>query len=189
MPLVMALGCCYRRCVRGASLGQQKGRRPFQERRPGGCLSFAGSPALAGSGSRRLAGDLGKTSERLCVAHGNVGEHLAVELHAGERQAVHELRVAHAVEPGRRVDAGDPELAEVALAVAPVAVGVFVGLQQRLLGAPVVRVRLTAEALGLLENCPALLASVDGTLDPGHLPTPNMRFTRGTSSSWRILGP
>src|ERR1700733_145877 len=67
------------------SLEQQKGRRPFQERRPGGCLSFAGSPALAGSGSRRLAGDLGETSERLCVADSDVSEHLAVELHAGER--------------------------------------------------------------------------------------------------------
>ena len=114
----------------------------------------------AGSGSRRLAGDLGKTSEGVGVAHGDVGEHLAVELDAGQLEAVHELRVAHAVLARGGVDARDPQAAEVALAVAPVAVGVGVGLQQRLLGALVVRVRLAAEALRQLERRAALLARV-----------------------------
>src|ERR1700690_3267269 len=114
--------------------------------------------SVAGSGSRRLAGDLGKTSERVGVAHGDVGEHLAVELDAGQLEAVHQLRVAHAVDPCGGVDAGDPQAAEVALAVAPVAVGVGVCLEQSLLGALVVGVCLAAEALGLLEYGTALLA-------------------------------
>src|SRR5579871_6357260 len=95
---------------------------------------------LFGSGSRRLAGDLGETSEGVGVVHGDVGEHLAVELDARAGEAVHELRVAHAVLPRGRVDASDPEAPEVALAVAPIAVGVGVGLDQGLLGALVVGV-------------------------------------------------
>src|ERR1035441_1454839 len=88
-------------------------------------MSIAGVPGR-GSGSRRLAGDLGETSEGLCVTHRDVGQHLAIQLHTGQRHAVHELRVAHAVDPRRRVDARDPQAPEVALAVAPVAVGVGV---------------------------------------------------------------
>src|SRR5262249_27279460 len=95
---------------------------------------------------------------------------------------VHELRVAHPVGFGRGVDAGDPQAAEVALAVAPVAVGVRVRLHQRLLGALVVRVRLAAVALRQLERRAALLARAKRALDAGHLPPPSLRFPRGTSS-------
>src|SRR5271154_2367036 len=151
-------------------------------------MSSAGFPAAGRSGARRLAGDLGETSERVGVAHGDVGEHLAIELDAGQGQAVHELRVAHAVDARSGVDAGDPQPAEVALAVAPVAVGVRVGLQQRLLGALVVGVRLAAEALGLLEYGAALLARADGALDARHLPTPSIRLIRGTSSAETSIG-
>src|ERR1700704_5297509 len=96
--------------------------------------------SVAGSGSRRLAGDLGKTSEGVGGAGGGGRGALAA---------------------GGGVDARDPQAAEVALAVAPVAVGVGVRLHQRLLGALVVRVRLAAEALRQLERRAALLARVD----------------------------
>ena len=50
---------------------------------------------LVGSaGRQRLAGALGKASEGVGVADCDVREDLAVELDAGELQAVHELRVA-----------------------------------------------------------------------------------------------
>src|SRR4051812_49783565 len=75
----------------------------------------------ADSGRRRLAGALGESAEGLGVAHGDVGQHLAVELDAGQLEAVHERAVAHAVLARGGVDAGDPEAAEVALAVAAVA--------------------------------------------------------------------
>src|SRR6202050_1491752 len=140
------------------------------------------------SGSRRLAGDLGDTSKRVRVAHRDVSEHLTVELHAGQLEAVHQLRVAHVVKTRRRVDARDPQPAKVTLAVAPVAVGVRVGLQQGLLGAPVVGVRLAAKALGQGKRRAALLACAHRALDAGHLPTPSMRLTRGTSCSCRIAG-
>src|ERR687895_1330502 len=68
------------------------------------------------SGSRRLPGALGKASEGLGVADGDVGQHLAIELDLGQAQPVHELAVAHALAPGGRVDAGDSQAPEVALA-------------------------------------------------------------------------
>src|SRR4051794_33357385 len=76
---------------------------------------------LGGSGRRRLTGGVGESGEGLGVADGDVREDLAVELDAGELEAVHELAVAHAVLARGGVDARDPEAAEVALAVAAVA--------------------------------------------------------------------
>src|SRR4051794_8789736 len=127
---------------------------------------------LGGSGRRRPTGGVGGSGERLGVADGDVREDLAVEFDAGELEAVHELAVAHAVLARGGVDARDPEAAEVALAVAAVAVRVGVRLHDRFLGALVVAVRLAAEALGALERRAALLAGVDGALDAGHRPLP-----------------
>src|SRR5215210_6931367 len=144
---------------------------------------------FGGSGRRRLAGALGESPEGLGVAHGDVGQHLAVQLDAGQLQAVHERAVAHALLAGGGVDAGDPQAAEVALAVAPVAIGVGVGLHDRLLGPLVVRAGLAAEALRALEGRAALLAGVDGALDPRHLdPAPSSFLTRLASSGFRIVG-
>src|SRR5439155_26499143 len=78
---------------------------------------------------RGLPGCLGESAERLRVAHGDVGKHLAIQLDAGQAQAVHQLRVAHAVLPRGGVDACDPQATEVALAVAAVAVGIGLGLE------------------------------------------------------------
>src|SRR6266550_2751893 len=80
--------------------------------------------APRGSGSRRLPGALGKASEGLRIADGDVGEDLAIQLHLCEAEPVHQLAVAHALAPRGGVDAGDPEAPEVALPVAPVAVRV-----------------------------------------------------------------
>src|SRR5918992_5745758 len=73
-------------------------------------------------GGRTLPGSLGKPSKGLGIVHGDVGQHLAVELDARAAQAVHELAVRHALAARGRVDAHDPQPAEVALAVAAVAV-------------------------------------------------------------------
>src|ERR687896_1559694 len=126
----------------------------------------------AGSGRGRLAGALGESAEGLGIAHGDVREHLAVELDPGQLEAVHEGGVAHAVLARGGVDAGDPEAAEVALAVAAVAVGVGVGLHDRLLRALVGGVRLAAVALGERERGAPLLARVHRALDAGHRPLP-----------------
>src|SRR5829696_5283574 len=154
----------------------------IKKRRPP-CGSGAGGASMSGlgcSGRRRLAGALGESAEGLGIAHGDVGQHLAVQLDPRQAHPVDELRVGHAVLPRGRVDAGDPQAPEVALAVAAVAVGVLIGLEDRFLGALVVRVRLAAVALGLLENGAALLARIDGALDAAHFafPIPNSLRTR-----------
>src|SRR4051794_10132394 len=144
----------------------------------------------SGSRCRRLAGGLGKASEGLGVAHGDVGEALAVELDAGQLQAVHERAVAHAVLARGGVDAGDPQAAEVALAVAAVAVRVGVRLDERFLGALVVRVRLAAVALRQRQDGAALLLGVQRALDASHGYEPSRRsfLTRGASLLDRIAG-
>src|SRR6476620_11478971 len=68
-------------------------------------------------GRRGLAGALGESAEGLGVAHGDVGQHLAVQLDPGQLEAVDERAVAHALLAGSGVDALDPQAAEVALAV------------------------------------------------------------------------
>src|SRR3981189_3098181 len=113
------------------------------------------------SGCRRLTGGLGKSAEGLGIARGDGGQDLAVQLDAGQLEAVDERAVGHAVQARGGVDALDPQAAEVALAVAAVAVGVRVGLGEGLLRALVVGLRLAAEALGELERLATLLLRVD----------------------------
>src|SRR4051794_1843970 len=90
-----------------------------------------------GRSGRRLAGGIGKSAEGLGVAHGDVGQDLAVEVDAGELQAVDEGAVAHVVLARGGVDAHDPQAAEVALAVAAGAGGGGGGPPDRLPCPPV----------------------------------------------------
>src|SRR5262249_52009545 len=57
-----------------------------------------------------------------------IGHDLAVDLDSGLQDAVHELRVGHAMLAGRSIDALDPEPAECALLVAAVAIGILQAL-------------------------------------------------------------
>src|SRR4051794_34128359 len=110
---------------------------------------------------RGLPGCLGESAEGLGIAHGDVSQNLAVQLHTGQLEPVHELRVAHAVELGGCVDTGDPQAAEVALAVAAITVGIGLCLDEGFLRPLVIVVRLAAVPLGPLEDFAPLLARVD----------------------------
>src|SRR3954447_25313429 len=112
-------------------------------------------------GRRGLAGALDESAEGLGVAHGDVGQDLPVQLDARQLQAMDERAVGHALGARGRVDARDPETAEVTLAVATVAVRVRVRLEHRFLGALVRGVGLATEALGPLQDLAALLLGVD----------------------------
>src|SRR5919198_2836917 len=87
-----------------------------------------------------LPGSLGKSAKRLRIVDRDIGEHLAVDLHAGLVQAVDQLRVAHALATRGRVDADDPQAPEVALSAAPVAIGVATRANHLLVGESVARV-------------------------------------------------
>src|SRR5215217_3429764 len=160
--LRISLSCSLWGLVIVIASGKKKGAAP-----DGGAPVRWGS-CRRRSGRRRLAGALGESAEGLGVARGDVRQHLAVELDAGQLEAVHERAVGHPVLARGGVDAGDPEAAEVALAIAAVAVRVGVRLHDGFLGALVGGVRLPAEALRAVERRAALLAGVDGALDAGH---------------------
>src|SRR6266487_3947721 len=91
--------------------------------------------------------DVSQSAEGVCVTHREIGEHLPVDLHAALPEPRHESAIAHAVEPGRCVDPGDPERAELALLLAPVAVGVPHGAFGGLLGCLVELAQAAARAL------------------------------------------
>src|SRR5678816_1467166 len=78
-------------------------------------------PALSSKLSA-LSRHLRDLPERFGVVHREVGQHLPVHLDAGLLEPRHEAAVAQAVQARRGIDAGDPEGAEVALLLAPVAV-------------------------------------------------------------------
>src|SRR5581483_6571385 len=144
-------------------------------------------PASASGGGRsRLVAD---ARERLGVADRQVGEHLAVDLDPGGPEPVDELRVRHAVTARRCVDADDPEAAEVALAVTPVAVGVAARALDLLLGQPVARVLAPPVAPGLREDLLAPPPAGDGVRGPAHLPAlPRQEPAHALSVRPRDLG-
>src|SRR5205807_8766446 len=78
---------------------------------------------------------------------------------------------------------GDPEPPEIPLAVAPVAVGVEVRLEQRLLRPLVARVGLAPVAFRPREGGAALLAGPRGPLDPTHLRRRALTLARSESPS------
>src|SRR5699024_1267395 len=189
-------------------------RCPLGERIRGSSCALPGPGILrqcagmSGSGSvdvarERLACDLDQRREGSRVVHGQVGQDLAVHLDAGELEALDKPVVGHVVGPGGRVDAGDPQLPEVALALATVAVAVGHRVEHLLLGLAVQARALPAVALGGLKYDPTLLLCVDGSLHAchwsiltcrgGHLSvtgssgmeraqSPRSRLTRGTSA-------
>src|SRR5215472_16180428 len=104
------------------------------------------------------------------VVHRDVSEYLAVDLHAGLVQSVDDAAVREAIDTRRRVDARDPERAEFALVLPPVAIGVLPGLDDGLLRraidlAPgvVVALRLAKNLLVTASGRHATLHSCHGT--------------------------
>src|SRR6187397_836749 len=94
------------------------------------------------------------------VVHRKLGEHATVNLDTRELEALDESVVGHSVLAGRSVDALDPQLAEVTLALLAVAVGVNHGVSDLLLGLPVQARTLTAVTRSPLEGTAALLLGV-----------------------------
>lgn len=84
-------------------------------------------------GVQLLLGYVSQAVERADVVHGQVGKNLAVHFDAGLLQAEHEFAVGQAVQTRSGVDADDPQLAEVALPLATVAVRVQQGFVDLLL--------------------------------------------------------
>src|SRR3982750_4736353 len=80
--------------------------------------------------------NLHQPSKGTAVAHGQVSQHLAVDLHSGLAKAVHQLVVRKTRLAGRRVDPRDPQLPHLTLAATAVPEGVRERVQDRLVGGP-----------------------------------------------------
>src|SRR5574343_139854 len=87
-------------------------------------------------------------AEGSLVVHCEVGQHLAVDLDGSLLQAVGELAVCQAQFTCSGVDTGNPQLAEHALLVAAVTVGVLPSLHYRLFGDTEDITAATTETLG-----------------------------------------
>ena len=120
-------------------------------------------------GSRqRILGGPDQRTERVGVGHRQIGQHLAVDLDAGQVQPVDQAAVAQAVEASPGVDALDPQLAEVPLAGAAVPEGVLHRVHELLVGRPVGTALVAVVPLRLFQNGAVVLATMDGSLDSGH---------------------
>src|SRR5438094_737219 len=136
--------------------------------------------------SSRLGAALGngdQLAERLRVPHRQVGEHLPVDVDPGHFETVHELVVGHALAAGGGVDPGDPQLAHVALARPPIAVGVLEGVHDRFVGRPEERPMRHPETLGEVQDLLVAPAGWDTALDAWHLRSgPSYRGPHGADA-------
>src|SRR5262249_19150246 len=122
-----------------------------------------------GEGCLRLLCDGAK---RRRVVHGEIGEHLAIDFEAGLHQAVDQSAVGQAIDARGRVDARNPERAELALLRAPVAIRILAGLDDGLLGCAIDLAPGVVIALRLGQNFLVTAPRLDATLHSCHVLTP-----------------
>src|SRR4029077_6017744 len=101
---------------------------------------------------KSFLGNLHPPGKGTAVPHGQVSQHLAVDLHTGLAKAVHQLVVRQPRLPGRGVDPGDPQPAHLALAAPAVAERVRERVQDRLVGGTEQQLLGKAKALGAVED-------------------------------------
>src|SRR3954468_12223442 len=131
--------------------GNRRGTSPAPAWRSGGGRSLDG-----------LRGHLHQGGERPGIGDRQIGEDLAVHLDACLLQTVDEPAVADAVDAAGRVDASDPQLAELALARPAIAVRVLQRVHDLLVGRTVRTALVAVVPLGPLERGPAVLLRMDG---------------------------
>src|SRR5207247_107751 len=127
-------------------------------------------------------GDGNQFAEGSGVANRQIGQHLSIDVDAGQLETMHELVVGHPLAAGCGVDPGDPELAHVALAGPPVAVGVLERVQQGLVRGPEQGPVRHPEALGQIQDL--LVATAGG--DAARLVLMVPRSSNGMRSMVRI---
>src|SRR5574343_279935 len=118
-------------------------------------------------------------AEGSLVVHCEVGQHLAVDLDGSLLQAVGELAVCQAQFTCSGVDTGNPQLAEHALLVAAVTVGILPSLHYRLFGDTEDVTAATTETLGKGENFLVTGTGRYTTFDARHVCTPCSSVIKG----------
>src|SRR5437870_1358305 len=95
-------------------------------------------------------GELDDGVERRRVCRRQVAQAFAIQLDSGAGQCGNKAIVVDAASPQGRAEAGDPELAEVALLLTAVAVGIAIRAADKLQRLPVLRAGRGDEAAGSL---------------------------------------
>src|SRR3982074_1840443 len=131
--------------TRGPSRRTKPGSRRWARRRKRRTISFSGLEISCWS--EGFFGNLDQPGKGTAVAHGQVSQHFAVDLHSGLAKAVHELVVRQPRLARGGVDACDPERSHLALAASPVSERVRKRMQHRLVGGPEEQLLGEAEAL------------------------------------------
>src|SRR3989442_6625892 len=135
--------------TRGPSRRAKLGSRRVANRRKRRTTSLSG---LWISWSEGVFRNLHQPSKGTAVAHGQVSQHFAVDLHSGLAKAVHQLAVGQSRLPRGGIDACDPELPHLTLAAPPVAVGVCEGMQHRLVRGTEQQLLRKPKSLGPIED-------------------------------------
>src|SRR6267378_3398156 len=107
--------------TRGPSRRAKPGSRRVASRRRRRTISLSG---LLISWSEAVLRNLHQPSKGTAVAHGQVSQHFAVDLHSGLAKAVHQLAVGQSRLARGGIDARDPQRPHLALAAPAVAVRV-----------------------------------------------------------------
>src|SRR3990172_4781707 len=136
--------------------------------------------------SGALSRDLRELPERDRVAHGEIGQHLAVDLHARPLETGHEPVVRQLVQARRRVDPGNPQAPELALLLPAVTVRVPPAPLHRLLGGLEEFAPPAARALGQAHDLLLALEARDVAFHSRHgaLLTPAARAESAWDASW-----
>jgi hypothetical protein len=91
-------------------------------------------------------------SKSRLVKDSQISQNLAIDLDLRLFQAIHEGAVFHAEFPGRGIDAGNPQAAELTFPLPAVAIGILTCLHHRLFGDAVDILATTAVTLGQGKN-------------------------------------
>src|SRR5258706_4774188 len=162
---------------RPAALASESTRGPSRRAKPGSrrvARRRNRRPAwLSGleiSWSEGVLRNLHQPSKGTAVAHGQVSQHLAVDLYSGLAEAVHQLAVRQTRLPRGGLDASDPELPHLTLAAAAVAICVCEGVKDGLVGRAEQELLREPEALRAVEDRLVAAMSWDASLDSSHWP-------------------
>src|SRR5438552_17528922 len=157
--------------TRGPSRRARPGSRRWARRRSRRTTSLSG--LLISGWLEVVLGNLHQPGKGTAVAHGQVSQHLAVDLHSGLAKAVHQLVVGQPRLTRGGVDARDPERAHLALAAAAVPERIRERVQRRLVGGSEEQLLGRADTLGAVKarlvtamRGDAALDACHGSLDP-----------------------
>src|SRR5229473_2279639 len=151
--------------TRGPSRRAKPGSRRVARRRKRRTTSLSG---LLISWSEGVFRNLHQPSKGTAVAHGQVSQHLAVDLYSGLAEAVHQLAVGQPRLPRGGIDASDPELPHLTLAAAAVAICIREGVKDGLVRGPEQELLREPEAFRAVEDRLVTSMSWDASLDSCH---------------------